>query len=68
MSVEIKSCFLKDLEHELSDRITAASLSSVLSVVSDVLEHYEFSRMLRTDSAGSLDLFDSWISALRIQG
>lgn len=68
MSVEIKSAFLSDLSSALSDKVTASALQTVLSSVSDVLEHYEFSRMLRTDVSGSLDLFDAWIAALRVQG
>ncbi len=68
MSVEIKTSFLKDLEMSLNDKITAASLSTVLSAASDVLEHYEFSRILRTEESYSMDLFDTWISALKIQG
>jgi len=67
MSQEIKSSFLIDLERELSDKITASALSSVLSSVSDVLEHYEFSRMLRIEESFSMDLFETWISAMKVQ-
>ena len=67
MSQDIKSSFLIDLERELSDKITAAALSSVLSSAADVLEHYEFSRMLRIDESFSLDLFETWINAMKVQ-
>ena len=68
MSFEIKMSFLKDLERTLSDRITATALTSVMSAAADVLEHYEFSRMLRIEDAFSLDLLDTWISALKVEG
>ena len=68
MSQEIKASFLKDLERELADRITATALASVMSSASDVLEHYEFSRVLRINESFSMDLFDTWLNALKIQG
>lgn len=68
MSFEIKMSFLKDLERALSDRITATALTSVMSAAADVLEHYEFSRMLRIEDAFSLDLLDTWLSALKVEG
>lgn len=68
MSMEIKVSFLKDLERDLSDKITATALSSVLSSAATVLERYEFSRVLNTDVGGSLDLFDAWICAMKVQG
>ena len=68
MSLEIKESFLKDLERTLSDKITATALASVLSSTADVLEHYEFARMLRMDEAFSMDLFETWLSALRVAG
>ena len=68
MSAEIKVSFIKELEQSLCDKVSASSLSSVLSTVSDVLEHYEFLRILRTEESFSLDLFDTWISALKVEG
>lgn len=68
MSQEIKVSFLKDVEISLSDQITANALQSVLKSVADVLEHYEFSRMLKTDDSFSMDLFETLITALKIQG
>lgn len=67
MSQEIKESFLTDLERKLSDKITATALASVLSSAADVLEHYEFSRMLRINEAYSMDLFDTWITAMKVQ-
>lgn len=68
MSFEIKMSFLKDLERSLSDKITASSLTDVMSSTADVLEHYEFSRMLRIDESYSLDLLDAWLTALKVEG
>ena len=67
MSQQIKESFLIDLERELSDRITATALSAVLSAAADVLQHYEFSRILRTEEAVGLDLFETWINAMKVQ-
>ena len=67
MSLENKVAFLKDLEHGLSDSVTAADLSRVLTVVSDTLQHYELSISAQPCASGSTDLFDAWIAALRIQ-
>lgn len=68
MSFEIKMSFLKELEADLSDKITVNSMSTVMSSVADILEHYEFSRMLRIEESYSLDLLDTWISALKVEG
>ena len=68
MSMEIKTSFLKDLEQALYDKVTAQSLSVVLSSASDILEHYEFSRRLRIEEGYSLDLFATWIDAMTVQG
>jgi len=68
VSLEIKLSFIKDLEQALSPRITATDLQTVLSSASDVLQHYDFSRILRTETADSLDLLDAFLSALSVQG
>jgi len=68
MSVEIKMSFLKDLERNLSDKITATALTAVMSSAADVLEHYEFSRMLRVEDSYSMDLLDTWLSAMKVEG
>ena len=67
MSLESKVSYLKDLERGLAEIITAADLSRVLTVVSDTLQHYELEACGPASSAGSDDLFDAWIAALRIQ-
>jgi site-specific recombinase XerD len=59
---------MKDLERSLSDKITASALTAVLSSTADVLEHYEFSRMLRIEDSYSLDLLDTWLTALKVEG
>jgi site-specific recombinase XerD len=68
MSFEIKASFIKDLERSLSDKITASALTAVMSSTADVLEHYEFSRMLRIEESYSLDLLDTWLTALKVEG
>ena len=68
LSSEVKVSFLKDLERVLEQDVTAAQLPKILSAVSDVLEHYEFTRIVRQNYAYSLDLLDTWISALKVQG
>lgn len=67
MSQQIKESFLIDLERELSDKITATALRSVMSTAADVLQHYEFSRMLRINESFSMDLFETWINAMKVQ-
>lgn len=68
VSAEIKVTFLQELERVLSTRTTAADLPVVLASVSDVLEHYDFSRVNRQDVPCSLDLLDTWLSAMKVQG
>jgi len=68
MSYEIKMSFLKDLERSLSDKITVSALTDVMSSASDILEHYEFSRMLRIEDSFSLDLLDTWLTAMKVEG
>ena len=67
MSLESKVSLLRDLEHGLSDTITAADLSRVLAVVSDTLQHYELEAIAQASASGSDDLFEAWLSALLIQ-
>ena len=68
MSLEIKVSFLKELETSLASRVTAADMSSVITCVSDVLEHYDFNRVIRTEENFGIDLIEAFISALRVQG
>ena len=67
VSLENKVAFLKDLEHGLSDAVTASELSRVLTIVSDTLQHYELDVSAQACASGGTDLFDAWIAALRIQ-
>lgn len=67
MSLENKVSFLKDLEHGLSETVTAADLSRVLTAVSDVLQRYDLEASVNASASGSDDLFEAWLSALLIQ-
>ena len=68
MSLEIKVTFLKELETSLASRVTAADMSSVITCVSDVLEHYDFSKVIKEEENYGIDLIEAFISALRVQG
>ena len=68
MSLEIKVSFLKELETVLSSRITATDLSTTLTAAADVLEHYEFSRVIHEEEGFGVDLIDAFLSALKVQG
>ena len=68
VSAEIKVTFLKELEQALSDTVTVSAMGAVMSAASDILEHYEFTRILRKDVPVSLDLFNVWIDALKVEG
>lgn len=68
MSLEIKVSFLRELEEKLSSRITASDLSSAMTAVSDVLEHYEFSRVFNEEKGFGIDLIEAFLSALKVQG
>lgn len=68
MSLEINVSFLKDLEKDLSTKITASCMAEVLSSVSDVLQHYEFSRILRMNETAGIDLLVAFLDALKVQG
>ena len=68
MSLEIKVTFLKELETSLASRVTATDLSSIITCASDILEHYDFSRIIREEEAFGVDLIEAFISALRVQG
>jgi len=68
MSLETKATFLSELEHQLSTSVTAADMARVLTLVSDTLQRYDLTRSADADDAGSYDLFEAYISALKIQG
>ena len=68
MSLEVKAGFLQELEAKLSPSVSAATLPGIMSTVSDVLEYYEFSRIIRKDVPFSMDLLDTWLSAMKIEG
>lgn len=67
MSIEAKATLLNSLEQDLADRITAADLTTVLSVVADDLASYDLTQV-EVGDAGADDLLTAYISAMQIQG
>jgi len=66
MAIEAKATLLKNLEQQLSTKITAADMSRVLSAVSDQLAAYHVEQV---DEGNFVDdLLDAYIAALEIQG
>jgi len=67
MSIEAKATLLKAMEHQLSTEITAADMSTVLTVLADQLAGYELNQ---TDPGvmGADDLLDAYTAAMQIQG
>ena len=67
MSIEAKTTLLNALEHDLSTRITAADLSTVLSSLSDCLAAYSVEQAV-TGIDQPDDLLDAYLSAMQVQG
>lgn len=67
MSIEAKTTLLNALEHDLSTRITAADLSTVLSSLSDCLAAYSVEQSA-TGADQPDDLMDAYLSAMQVQG
>lgn len=67
MAIEAKATLLNALEHDLSTRLTAADMSTVLSLLSDRLTGYTVEQAERTDEQPD-DLLDAYMSAMRVQG
>ena len=67
MSLESKVSFLHSAEEKLSTEVTAADLAKVMEVLSVCLDRYEMEK--RDADTGELDdVFDAYISAMRVQG
>ena len=67
MSIEAKATLLNALEHDLSSRITATDMATVLSIVSDNLAAYSLEQNMRSQDHPD-DLLDAYMSAMQIQG
>lgn len=67
MSIEAKATLLNALEHDLSTRITAADMASVLSILSDRLAAYSLEQISQSEDQPD-DLLDAYMAAMQIQG
>lgn len=67
MAIDAKVSFLNQTETKLSTEITAADMTKVLSIISDVLEGYEMREGFVCDD-GTDDLLECYLDALRVQG
>lgn len=66
MALEAKAMLMGEMERDLSDKLTAADISTVLSIMADHLARYS---MERTGGAEyEDDLLDAYLSALEVQG
>jgi site-specific recombinase XerD len=67
MAIEAKATLLNALEHDLSTRLTAADMTTVLSLLSDRLTEYNVEQAERTADQPD-DLLDAYMSAMQVQG
>lgn len=67
MSIEAKAVLLKSMEQQLSTEITAADMSTVLSLLADQLAAFEVTQVDSLD-VGKDDLLDAYTAAMQIQG
>lgn len=67
MALEAKATLLNEMEHELSNELTAADMAKVLSILSDRLAGYDVVVTDR-DVDYADDLLDAYISALTVEG
>lgn len=66
MALEAKAMLMGEMERDLSDKLTAADISTVMSIMADHLARYN---MERTGGAEyEDDLLDAYLSALEVQG
>lgn len=66
MAIEAKAALLKGLETQLSEQITAADMTRVLSAVSDQLAAFDVVQVDANETRD--DLLDAYVAAMRIQG
>ena len=67
MAMEAKAMLLKDLELQLSTKITSADMAAVLSALSDQLANYNLIHTGLVVDAQD-DLLDAYVTAMQIQG
>jgi len=67
MPIEGKVTLLGEMERELSDKLTAADIATVLSVLSDKLSPYHV-ELVDNSEADCDDLLDAYLSALSVEG
>ena len=68
MSLEAKVTLLNEMEKALSTELTAADMTRVLSILSDVLQPFQVSVSLAGDAGGNDDLLKSYLAAMQVQG
>lgn len=66
MAMDAKISFMQEMEKALEDKITAADLMKILTVVSDIMEGYDM-RSITVWADDTDDLLDSYISALNVE-
>lgn len=67
MAYDAKYSFLMDVEKRLSSEVTADAMHKALSIIADMMEGYEM-RQTMTDNDEKDDLFDCYMSAMKVQG
>lgn len=67
MSIGSKTVFMKRLEENLRDKLTASDMSMTLSIVADQLASFDIEQ-IDHKSEGKDDLLRAYLSALQIQG
>ena len=66
MAIEAKASFLRQMEKYLSNELTANTMAKVLSIVSDVMESFDFREINPEEEAD--DMIESFFQALDVQG
>jgi site-specific recombinase XerD len=67
MALEAKATLLNEMEHELSNELTAVDMAKVLSILADRLAGYDMTVVDR-DANYADDLLDAYLSALTVEG
>ena len=67
MAIDAKISFINQIETGLATEVTLDAMNRVMRIVSDTLEGYEMRETFETEDRED-DLFNSFISALRVQG
>ena len=67
MAIDAKISFINQIETGLATEVTLDAMNRVMRIVADTLEGYEMRETFETEDRED-DLFNSFISALRVQG